>query len=56
MGNILSTILDTPYGNKNLLLFTDKVNKLSKVIESKVEDGCRVLLNHADLIALQYME
>jgi hypothetical protein len=26
------------------------------VIESKIEDGCRVLLNRADLIALQYME
>jgi hypothetical protein len=51
MGNILSMILDTPDGNKNLLLFTDDVNKLSKiiyrgenylVIESKIEDGCRV--------------
>jgi hypothetical protein len=65
MGNILSMILDTPDGNKNLLLFTDDVNKLTKiiyrgenylVIESKIEDGCRVLLNHADLIALQYIE
>lgn len=65
MGNILSMILDTPDENKNLLLFSDEENKLSKiiyrgennlVIESKFEDGCRVLLNRADLIALQYME
>jgi hypothetical protein len=65
MGNILSMILDTPDGNKNLLLFMDEVNKLSKiiyrgennlVIESKVEDGCRKMLNRVDLIALQYME
>lgn len=65
MGNILSMILDTPDDNKNLLLFSDDVSKLSKtiyrgentlVIESKVEDGCRVLLNRADLITLQYME
>jgi len=33
------------YGGENVL-----------VIESKTEDGCRILLNRADLIRLQYLE
>jgi hypothetical protein len=58
-------ILDKLDKNKNILLFSDEVNKLSKiiyrgqdnlVIESKIENGCHILLNRANLIAQQYME
>ncbi|XP_060860220.1 uncharacterized protein LOC132943963 [Metopolophium dirhodum] len=65
MGHILSFILDTPQKYKRVIFFEDEIVKLSSmvytgenvlVIESKTRDGCRVLLNRADLIQLQYLE
>jgi hypothetical protein len=65
MGNILSIILDTPEKTKENIFLTDETIKLSKmvyrghnvlVIESLINDGCRVLLNRQDLIKLQYLE
>jgi len=65
MGHILSFILDTPQKYKRVIFFEDEVMKLSSmvytgenvfVIESKTRDGCRVLMNRADLIRLQYLE
>jgi len=65
MGHILSFILDTPQKYKRVIFFEDEIVKLSSmvytgenvlVIESKTQDGCRVLLNRADLIRLQYLE
>ncbi|XP_022164129.1 uncharacterized protein LOC111029436 [Myzus persicae] len=65
MGNILSFILDLPQKYKrNLFLETEIISLSSKlykgenmlVIESKTQDGCRVLLNRADLMKLQYLE
>lgn len=65
MGHILSFILDTPQKYKRVIFFEDDLMKLSSmvysgenvfVIESKTRDGCRVLLNRADLIRLQYLE
>ncbi|XP_060848207.1 uncharacterized protein LOC132927645 [Rhopalosiphum padi] len=65
MGNILSFILDLPQKyNRNLFLETEIISLSSMVykgenmlvIESKTQAGCRVLLNRADLMKLQYME
>ncbi|KAL4131859.1 hypothetical protein QTP88_009102 [Uroleucon formosanum] len=65
MGNILSFILDLPQKYKrNLFLETETISLSSMVyqgenmlvIESKTQDGCRVLLNRSDLIRLQYLE
>ena len=62
MGHILSFILDTPQKYKRVHFFEDDMMKLSSmvytrenvfVIESKTQNGCRVLLNRADLIRLQ---
>jgi len=61
----LSYILDTPQTYKRVIFFEDDLMKLSNivysgenvfVIESKTRDGCRVLLNHTDLIQLQHLE
>lgn len=65
MGHILSFILDTPQKYRRVIFFEDDMTKLTSmvysgsnvlVIESKTRDGCRVLLNRADLIRLQYLE
>jgi len=64
MGNILSYILDSPQTTKTVFVDTDKViltNMIYRgenmlVIESKIQDGCRVLLNGKDLMAIQYLE
>jgi hypothetical protein len=65
MGHILSFILDTPQKYKRVIFYEDEKMKLSSmmysgenvlVIEAKNRDGCRVLLNRADLIRLQYLE
>lgn len=62
MGHILSFILDTPQKYKRIIFYEDQKMKLSSmtysgenvlVIEAKNRDGCRVLLNRADLIRLQ---
>ncbi|XP_060848194.1 uncharacterized protein LOC132927631 [Rhopalosiphum padi] len=65
MGNILSFILDQPQKYKRNLFLETEIISLSSmvyqgenmlVIESKTQAGCRVLLNRADLMKLQYME
>jgi len=64
MGNILSYILDSPQKMKTVFLNTDEViltNMIYRgenmlVIESKTQDGCRVLLSGKDLMAIQYLE
>jgi hypothetical protein len=65
MGNILSFTLETPDKTKNIIFFNDKTIKLSNmvyraqnvlVIESLINDGCRILLNYKDLMTLQSME
>jgi hypothetical protein len=65
MGNILSFILEKPAKYKrNIYLETDCTRVSSMVyrgenvlvIEETNQDGCRVLLNRADLITLQYLE
>ncbi|XP_060876550.1 uncharacterized protein LOC132949590 [Metopolophium dirhodum] len=65
MGNILSFILDQPEKYKRkLFLETDSISLSSMVyqsentlvIESKIQDGCRVLLNRTDLLLLQDLE
>ena len=65
MGNILSFILDTPQKYKRTLFLETDMYKLSSmvfngentlVLESKTHVGCRVLLNRADLMQLQYLE
>lgn len=65
MGNILSFILDQPQKYKrNLFLDSDSMSISSLVyqgenmlvIESKIQDGCRILLNRSDLLQLQYLE
>lgn len=65
MGNILSFILEQ-HGKYKRTIFLETENfKLSSmmysgentlVIESKIQDGCRVLLNRVELIRLQYLE
>lgn len=65
MGNILSFILDVPQKYKRNLFLETEIILLSSmvyqgenmlVIESKTQAGCRVLLNRADLMKLQYFE
>ncbi|XP_022183163.1 uncharacterized protein LOC111042771 [Myzus persicae] len=65
MGNVLSFILDIPQSYKRTIFLETDFYKLSSmvygginvlVIESKTEDGCRILLNRADLIQLQRLE
>ncbi|XP_015376471.1 PREDICTED: uncharacterized protein LOC107170792 [Diuraphis noxia] len=65
MGHILSFILDSPLTYKRIIFLESDSYKLSSmvynkenvlVIESKTEDGCRVLLNRGDLIQLQKLE
>lgn len=65
MGNVLSFILDIPKSYKRNIIIETDFFKLSSmvyvgqnvlVIESKTEDGCRVLLNRTDLIQLQKLE
>ncbi|KAL4152670.1 hypothetical protein QTP88_000503 [Uroleucon formosanum] len=65
MGNILSFILELPQKYKRNLFLETEIISLSSmvyqgenmlVIESKTQDGCRVLLNRTDLIRLQYLE
>ncbi|CAI6375084.1 unnamed protein product [Macrosiphum euphorbiae] len=65
MGNVLSFILDTPQNYKRTIFLETDSYKISSmvysgsnvlVIESKTEDGCRVLLNRIDLIELQELE
>jgi hypothetical protein len=65
MGNILSFILDQPQKYKRNLFLETEIISLSSmvyqgenmlVIESKTQAGCRVLLNKADLMKLQYLE
>jgi len=65
MGHILSFILETPQKYRRVIFFEDEIMKLSSMvytgenvltIEDKTRDGCRVLLNRADLIRLQYLE
>ncbi|XP_003244216.1 uncharacterized protein LOC100569355 [Acyrthosiphon pisum] len=65
MGHILSFILDTPQKCKRFIFLETESHKISSmvyggenvlVIESKTHKGCRVLVNRADLISLQYLE
>lgn len=65
MGTILSFTLETPDKTKNIIFFVNETFKLSNmvyrgenvlVIESFTVDGCRVLLNNKDLMALQSIE
>ena len=65
MGNILSFINDQPQKYKrNLFLDTNSFVMSSMVyqgentlvIESKIQDGCRILLNRSDLLQLQDLE
>lgn len=65
MGHILSFILDIPEKYKRVIFCEDDLYKLSSmvyrgenvlVIEGKSQEGCRILLNRADLIILQYLE
>ncbi|KAL4119764.1 hypothetical protein QTP88_012543 [Uroleucon formosanum] len=65
MGNVLSFILDTPQNYRRTIFLETSSYKISSmvcnssnalVIESKTEDGCRVLLNRIDLIKLQELE
>ncbi|KAL4153030.1 hypothetical protein QTP88_000863 [Uroleucon formosanum] len=65
MGNILSFVLEQPEKYKRNLFLETEIISLSSmvyqgenmlVIESKAQAGCRVLLNRADLIKLQYLE
>lgn len=59
MGHILSYILDTPQKYKRFIFLETEFQKISSmvyggenvlVIESISRDGCRVLLNRADII------
>ncbi|KAF0731653.1 Uncharacterized protein FWK35_00025845 [Aphis craccivora] len=65
MGNILSFILEKPQKYKrSLFLDTDSVTISSMVyqgenmlvMESKIQDGCCILLNRSDLLKLQDLE
>jgi len=64
-GSILLFVLDLPQtAKKQIFLSTNDViltNMIYRgedmlVMESKIQDGCRVLLNRKDLIAIQYLE
>lgn len=65
MGHILSHILDTTVKYKRLVFLESELASLSSmvykgetvlVIESKNQDGCRILLNREDLMTLQNLE
>ncbi|XP_025196641.1 uncharacterized protein LOC112595592 isoform X1 [Melanaphis sacchari] len=65
MGNILSFILEQPAKYKRTIFLETENFKLfsmmysgenSLVIESKIHDGCRILLNRMELIRLHYLE
>jgi hypothetical protein len=65
MGAIIAFTLETPDKSKNIIFFNDNTIKLSNmvyraqnvlVIESLIQDGCRVLLNSKDLMTLQSIE
>ncbi|KAL4083598.1 hypothetical protein QTP88_028914 [Uroleucon formosanum] len=65
MGHILSFILDAPQKYKRFVFLETEFHKISSmvygrenvlVIETKTQDGCRVLLNQADIIRLHYLE
>ena len=65
MGNILSFILTVPENYKRTIFYETETEKISSrvyggenvlVIESKNQEGCRVLLNRLDLIRLRYLE
>jgi len=64
-GHILSFTLDTVQKYKRNIFLETEFHKISSmvyggenvlVIESKTQDGCRVLLNREDFIQLQYLE
>lgn len=65
MGNILSVILDTPNKSRGVIFLKDNSITLSKmvyrgenmlIIESDIQDGCRVLLSGQNLLTLQELE
>ncbi len=65
MSNILSFILEQPGKYKRTIFIETDKFKLSSmmytgenvlVIESKTDEGCRILLNRMELIHLQYLE
>ncbi|XP_025193958.1 uncharacterized protein LOC112593667 [Melanaphis sacchari] len=65
MGNILSFILEQPGKYKRTIFLETENFKLSSmmysgentlVVESKIQDGCRILLNRVELLQLQYLE
>ncbi|XP_050065574.1 uncharacterized protein LOC114121665 [Aphis gossypii] len=65
MGNILSFILEQPGKYKRTIFIETDKFKLSSmmytgenvlVIESKTDEGCRILLNRMELIRLHYLE
>jgi hypothetical protein len=65
MGNILSFILDPPQKCPLSIFLEDETVTLSKtlyrgqnylVLNSKTQEGCRVLLNREDLFVLQNLE
>ena len=65
MGNILSFILDPPQKYRESIFLDDGVVTISKsiyqgqnylVLNSRVQEGCRVMLNITDLYTLQNLE
>lgn len=65
MGNILSFILDPPQKCPESIFLEDETATISKsfyrgqnylVLNSRTQEGCRVLLNREDLIVLQNLE
>jgi hypothetical protein len=65
MGDIFSFILDPPQKSVESIFLDDDVVTLSKtiyrgenylVLNSRVQEGCRVMLNRTDLFALQNLE
>ncbi|XP_015377593.1 PREDICTED: uncharacterized protein LOC107171849 [Diuraphis noxia] len=65
MGNMLSFVLEQTLTYKRTLFLETELYKISSmvyggenviVIESKTQDGCRVLLNRKHLIQLKYLE
>lgn len=65
MGNILSFILNIPEKYKRTIFYETETEKISSmvyggenvlVVETKNQEGCRVLLSRSDLICLQHLE
>jgi hypothetical protein len=65
MGDIFSFILDPPQNYRDTIFLDDELVTVSKtvyqgenyiVLNSRVQEGCRVLLNRTDLFALQNLE